>query len=99
MGPSGALAQVAVSGVNLSFPSDKGSVVALREITFAVHEAEFLCILGKSGCGKTSLLNLLAGFLMPTQGEIRIAGQLVKDRGVSFGVVFQDLSQLFPWRT
>jgi NitT/TauT family transport system ATP-binding protein len=93
------MAQVTVSGVDLTFPNDKGGVVALRAITFAVEEAEFLCILGKSGCGKTSLLNMLAGFLVPTQGQIRIAGQMVKDRGVSFGVVFQDLSQLFPWRT
>jgi NitT/TauT family transport system ATP-binding protein len=76
-----------------------GEVAALREVTFDVAASEFLCIVGRSGCGKTTLLNLVAGFLRPTAGEIRIDGRTVTGKGVDRGVVFQDFAQLFPWRT
>ncbi len=76
-----------------------GAVAALRGVTFDVGASEFLCIVGRSGCGKTTLLNLVAGFLRPTAGEIRIDGRTVTGKGVDRGVVFQDFAQLFPWRT
>jgi NitT/TauT family transport system ATP-binding protein len=76
-----------------------GEVAALREVSFDVAASEFLCIVGRRGCGKTTLLNLVAGFLRPTAGEIRIDGRVVTGKGVDRGVVFQDFAQLFPWRT
>ncbi len=91
--------QMEVCGVSLEFQGEKGPVIALRDVSFSVKASEFLCIVGQSGCGKTSLLNLLAGFLRPTTGEIRIGGNRVTDRGLNHGVVFQDFAQLFPWRT
>jgi NitT/TauT family transport system ATP-binding protein len=45
------------------------------------------------------LLNILAGFLTPTQGEVRIAGRAIQGYGSDRGIVFQDFAQLFPWRT
>jgi NitT/TauT family transport system ATP-binding protein len=75
------------------------NVLALRDVSFGVGESEFLCVVGRSGCGKTTLLNIVAGFLRPTKGEIRIGGRTVTGRGLDRGIVFQDFAQLFPWRT
>jgi len=72
---------------------------SLRDVSFAVDASELLCLVGRSGCGKTTLLNLVAGFLRPGAGDIRIGGQVVSGKGVDRGVVFQDFAQLFPWRT
>ena len=85
--------------VGYEYAGAAGPVTALREVSFDVGASEFLCLVGRSGCGKTTLLNLVAGFLPPTRGEIRIGGQIVKGQGLDRGVVFQDFAQLFPWRT
>ena len=71
----------------------------MRNVSFSVEPSEFLCIVGRSGCGKTTLLNILAGFLTPAEGEIRIGGKTVAGYGLDRGIVFQDFAQLFPWRT
>src|SRR5204863_7145306 len=67
--------------------------------SFAIEQSEFLCLVGPSGCGMSTLLNIIAGFLAPTGGEIRIGGELVTGHGMDRGIVFQDFAQLFPWRT
>jgi NitT/TauT family transport system ATP-binding protein len=74
-------------------------VTALQDVSFSVEAAEFLCVVGQSGCGKTTMLNIAAGFLEPTKGEILMGGKAVTGKGLDRGVVFQDFAQLFPWRT
>jgi NitT/TauT family transport system ATP-binding protein len=90
---------IEVRDVTLVYDTPVGRVPGVDGVSFDMGESEFLCLVGPSGCGKTTLLNILAGFLTPTQGEIRIGGKPVTGNGMDRGVVFQDFAQLFPWRT
>ena len=90
---------IELRGILYEYAGGDRKVVALRDVSFGVAESEFVCVVGRSGCGKTTMLNIVAGFLAPTQGEVRIAGRAVSGRGLDRGVVFQDFAQLFPWRT
>ena len=90
-----------VENVQKIYPSmnDGGKeVLAIENISLEVHENEFCSILGHSGCGKTTLLNLIAGFEEPTSGRIECAGKLVESPGADRSMVFQDYA-LFPWLT
>jgi len=63
-----------------------------------VEDGEFLVIVGASGCGKTTLLNTVAGFDTPTQGNILLDGQQVTGITPECGIIFQQYA-LFPWKT
>ena len=91
--------QIELRNIGLQYESAENSLTALQDVSFGVEAAEFLCVVGQSGCGKTTMLNIVAGFLKPTQGEILISGKTVKGKGLDRGIVFQDFAQLFPWRT
>jgi len=90
---------IEVRNVTLTYDTPGGRVPGVRDVSFSLAPSEFLCIVGRSGCGKTTLLNILAGFLTPSEGEIRIGGKAVAGHGLDRGIVFQDFAQLFPWRT
>jgi NitT/TauT family transport system ATP-binding protein len=90
---------IEVRNVTLAYDTPAGRVPGVQDVSFSVEASEFLCIVGRSGCGKTTLLNILAGFLTPADGEIRIGGKAVAGHGLDRGIVFQDFAQLFPWRT
>ena len=96
----GVVAQcIEVENISYEYDSGVGRVMAVSGVSFSVPPARFLCVLGPSGCGKTTILHMLAGFLRPSQGQIRIDGKAVAGRGQDRGIVFQDFAQLFPWRT
>lgn len=79
------------------FQSDTGSVVpALENIDLAVLDGEFLTLAGATGCGKTTLLNLIAGFIQPEKGRINFGEGLRLGENIAY--VFQHYT-LFPWRT
>ena len=91
--------QIELRNVTLEYDARERPVTALRDVSFGVDASEFLCVVGQSGCGKTTMLNIVAGFLKPTKGEILIGGRAVTGKGFDRGIVFQDFAQLFPWRT
>ncbi|NYJ03892.1 ABC transporter ATP-binding protein [Petropleomorpha daqingensis] len=82
---------------NVGRPNEK---LAIADVSFDVAKGEFVCVVGPSGAGKTTMLRCLSGLLSPTTGEVRFEGkklQAVPDR---LSVVFQDYSRsLFPWLT
>jgi NitT/TauT family transport system ATP-binding protein len=93
------MADIEVRDVSLVYDTPAGPVHAVDRASFGLKSSEFLCLVGPSGCGKSTLLNILAGFLKPTDGEIKIGGKPVNGHGTDRGIVFQDFAQLFPWRT
>ena len=96
---SAAISHLELRQISYVYDAGGRAVPALQDITFGVGASEFVCVVGRSGCGKTTLLNILAGFLGPTRGEVRIGGKPVTGKGLDRGIVFQDFAQLFPWRT
>ncbi|MGV6848465.1 MAG: ABC transporter ATP-binding protein [Marinibacterium sp.] len=84
--------------VSKSFGEGTAEMPVLRDINLSVEEGEFLVLLGFSGTGKTTLINLMAGLEMPTSGEVRFKGAPVKGPGPERGVIFQSYS-LMPWLT
>jgi len=96
---SAAISHLELRQISYVYDAGGRAVPALQDITFGVAASEFVCVVGRSGCGKTTLLNILAGFLAPTRGEVRIGGKAVTGKGLDRGIVFQDFAQLFPWRT
>jgi NitT/TauT family transport system ATP-binding protein len=72
----------------------------IDRLNFSVIPGEFLCIVGASGCGKTTLLRLLAGLGQPSEGEVRFGGERVTGPSRERAIVFQDYGRaLLPWRT
>lgn len=89
-----------VDNVRKVFDSARGSYVALDGISLEIVDGEFLCLLGSSGCGKTTLLNILAGFEPVTAGVVTVNGTPVTGAGRDRVMFFQDAgSALFPWLT
>ena len=83
--------------VQKTYNSGSNEVVALGEVSFVVHEGEFVTVVGRSGCGKTTLLKVTSGLLTPTAGTIRVAGAEVRAPLTNVGIVFQS-PVLLAWR-
>jgi NitT/TauT family transport system ATP-binding protein len=93
------MGKLEIRNLNQSFPRDDGSrLVALDNISFEVNDKEFVCILGSSGCGKTTLLRMIAGLDIAESGSILLDGEEIRGTSPKVGMVFQEYS-LFPWRS
>jgi nitrate/nitrite transport system ATP-binding protein len=87
-----------IQSVNMVFNTKRGRFVALRNIGLTVRKGEFIAIIGHSGCGKSTVLNLVAGLLEPTDGVLILAEREIAGPGPDRAVVFQNHS-LLPWLT
>ena len=89
-------------GVTKRYQSRRGSTLALSDIDLSVERGEFIALVGQSGCGKTTLLRILAGLVQPTEGRVRSTapvwnGARRDESALSkLGLVFQE-ANLFPW--
>ena len=88
-----------IDGVSLEYRSPQRVVRATHQISLDVHQGDRVVLLGASGCGKSTLLKAIAGFVPPSEGEIRLQGQPVRGPGPDRMVVFQEFDQLPPWKT
>lgn len=87
---------IKVSNLDVEFKTDNNSIKALDKINLNVSKNEFICIMGVSGCGKTTLLNAIAGFIEADRGEILLKDKKISGPGPDRAVVFQD-DAVFPW--
>jgi NitT/TauT family transport system ATP-binding protein len=91
--------QGAIEARNLTvvYPG-KRPVSAVKDVDFKIAPGEFICLLGPTGCGKSTILNVIAGFIEPTAGEVLLDGHTIQEPGPERGMVFQKHA-LFPWKT
>ncbi|TVP92700.1 MAG: ABC transporter ATP-binding protein [Pseudomonadaceae bacterium] len=87
-----------IEKVNKSFHSAKGSNEVLRDINLKIERGEYISIIGHSGCGKSTVLNIVAGLLDASDGAVILDGKEVKGPGPERSMVFQNHS-LLPWLT
>ena len=85
-----------IRNLGVRYATKTGTVEALSNINLTMTDGDFVVAIGASGCGKTTLLSCIAGFLPPTHGTIELDGTPVTSPGADRGVVFQKHA-LMPW--
>jgi len=88
-----------VRGVTIQYKTQAHLITATYRVEFSVLQGDRFVLLGPSGCGKSTLLKAVGGYLQPTEGEIRLKGELITRPGPDRIMVFQEFDQLLPWKT
>ncbi len=87
-----------ISHIDMVFPTPKGPFTALQDVDLKINKGEFVSLIGHSGCGKSTVLNVVAGLYQATNGGVILNGKEVSEPGPERAVVFQNHS-LLPWLT
>jgi len=95
---TGAAVRIRFENVAVDFPTSQGPMRVLDDVSFDIRNGEFVSIIGPSGCGKTTMMNIVGGFVQPTQGRVLLDGRPVQGPGPDRGVIFQEYG-VFPWLT
>ena len=90
--------QISIEGISKRYPSPKGPVTIFEDLWLRVGRGEFVCVIGHSGCGKTTVLNILAGLDAPSDGAIVVDGRAIEGPSLDRAVIFQGHA-LLPWKT
>ncbi|MFJ7567622.1 ABC transporter ATP-binding protein [Herminiimonas sp. NPDC097707] len=88
-----------VRGVTLQYKTKEHLVTATYRVDFKVYKSDRFVLLGPSGCGKSTLLKAVGGYMMPTEGEMRLHDKVITKPWYDRMMVFQEFDQLPPWKT
>jgi nitrate/nitrite transport system ATP-binding protein len=90
---------ISIEGITKRFPApDGGSTIIFEDLWLAMRRGEFTCLIGHSGCGKTTVLNILAGLDQPTSGAVIVDNREISGPSLDRAVIFQSHA-LLPWRS
>ncbi|HVG50559.1 MAG TPA: ATP-binding cassette domain-containing protein, partial [Xanthobacteraceae bacterium] len=89
---------ISLEGIAKRYPAPGGATTIFENLWLAMNRGEFTCVIGHSGCGKTTVLNILAGLDEPTEGTVIVDNLAIDGPSLDRAVIFQGHS-LLPWRT
>jgi nitrate/nitrite transport system ATP-binding protein len=89
---------ISIEGITRRFGAPGGGTTVFEDLWLTMRRGEFVCIIGHSGCGKTTVLNILAGLDRPTEGTVIVDNQEIDGPSIDRAVIFQSHA-LLPWRT
>lgn len=96
--PDAGAVRIRFDHVSVSFPSPRGPLHVVEDVSFTIADREFVSIIGPSGCGKTTMMNIVAGFVQPNAGTVLLDDKPIAGPGPERGVIFQEYG-VFPWLT
>jgi nitrate/nitrite transport system ATP-binding protein len=89
---------ISIEGIAKRYPAPGGTTTIFENLWLGMRRGEFTCVIGHSGCGKTTVLNILAGLDTPSEGEVIVDSQAIEGPSLDRAVIFQSHA-LLPWRT
>ena len=90
---------ISIEGITRRFPApDGGTTTVFEDLWLSMQRGDFTCIIGHSGCGKTTVLNILAGLDVPSEGTVIVDSQAIEGPSLDRAVIFQSHA-LLPWRS
>ena len=89
--------RITLKDLEYAYVDANETYLALENINLEIRDGEFLCLVGHSGCGKSTMLSLIAGLIKPTKGQVLIDDVPVEGPGPDRSIVFQNYS-VFPWQ-
>src|SRR5215475_11674002 len=90
---------ISIEGITKRYPAPGGATATVfADLWLRMARGDFTCIIGHSGCGKTTVLNILAGLDTPSEGVVIVDGEAIQGTSLNRAVIFQSHA-LLPWRT